>query len=376
MKQNRLLVGAGVLVALLVVAVLLVRNRASDDADTSAESNVARALPNIDKAQVDFLEIRRPNEAPIQLRKSGDNWRVVAPVDAPTDSTTVSAALDRLDEMEALRIAATRSENYARLEVDAEHAVRVIAKHGSTQLVDMWIGSSSGNTTMVRVEGQTNVLAVDGSLRFAFNKELKDWRDRVVTDFSADSVTRIAFQNENGHFEFAKNEGNWVPQAGTPAIERFSSNKVQQLVQSLARLRATDFGDAATTVETAGVAAPTAASITITLNDEDAGVSQLVLRRGATHGEGASEYFLVKEGDPVIYVVSSYVGNRMSPNVEALQDAPDAGAPAAPPAPPETGGMPGMPGMPGGGPGGPGGGSIPPEVMEQLRRQMQQQGAH
>lgn len=373
MKQNRLLIGAGVLVALIVVAVLMSRNRAADDGEASSSTNVASALPNLDKSQIDFLEIRRPNEAPIQLRKTGDTWRVAAPVDAATDSTTINAALDRLDEMEAIRVAATRRENYARLEVDAEHAIRVIVKRGATQLADFWIGTSSGNNTMVRVEGQTNVLAVEGSLRFAFNKELKDWRDRVVTDFSADSVTRVAFQNENGHFEFAKNEGNWVAQAGTPTIERFSTNKVQQIVQSLARLRATDFGDAGTTLEAAGVAAPNAASITLTLNDEDAGVSQIVLRRGAAHGDGASEYYLVKEGDPVVYVISSYVANRMAPNVEALQDPVDAGAPAAPPAAPEMGGMPGMPG--GGGPGGPGGGSIPPEVMEQLRRQMQQQGA-
>ncbi|MBK8172160.1 MAG: DUF4340 domain-containing protein [Sandaracinaceae bacterium] len=379
MKQNRLLFGLGFLVVLLGLAALMVRNRANDDAAPTVDASATRALPDVDKTRIDSLEIRRPNEAPIQLAKRGENWHVVAPVDAVADMATVNTALERLDEMEAVRVAASRAENYERLEVDAAHAVRVIAKSGSTQLADLWIGASSGNNTMVRVEGQTSVLAVDGALRFAFNKELKEWRDRAITDFNADSVTAVVFQNEHGRFEFAKQAGTWVPQAGTPAIERFASNKVQQIVQSLARLRATDFGAAEAGMEQIGVTAPTAASITLTMSD-DAGVSQIVLRRGAAHGDDNNEFYLVKEGSTVVYVVSSYAGNRMAPDVAALQDPPDSGVAAAPPAegPPGMPGMPpGMPpgmGMPGaGGPGGPGAGSIPPEVMEQLRRQMQQQ---
>lgn len=373
MKQNRLLIGGAVLVLLLAVSALMMRNRTAEDNGPNTDASAAHALPDLDKTQIDALEIRRPNQAPITLVKRGEEWRVTSPVEALADTANVGAALDRLDEMETVRVAATRRENYERLEVDDAHAVRVIARHGSTQLADLFIGTSSGDNTMVRVQGQTNVLAVSGSMRFAFNKELKEWRDRVVTDFNADSVSAVVFQNEHGRFEFAKQGGSWVPQAGTPAIERFSSSKVQQIVQSLARLRATDFGEAGMAVEAAGVAAPTAASITLTMSD-DAGVNQVVLRRGAAHGEGGNEFYLVKEGSPVIYVVSSYVGGRMAPDVVALQDPPDAGAPPPPPPGGEDpmGGMP--PGMMPGGPGGPGGAnSIPPEVMEQLRRQMAQQ---
>ncbi|MEM9731403.1 MAG: hypothetical protein AAF997_22710, partial [Myxococcota bacterium] len=75
--------------------------------------------------------------------------------------------------------------------------------------------------------------------------------------------------------------------------------------------------------------------------------------------EESSEYYLQRKGDPTIYLVSSYLANRLQPGPEAFERPPE---PAAPPTPQALPGQ--MPGQPN---------QLPPEVMQQLQQQLQQQ---
>src|SRR5690606_3011192 len=126
--------------------------------------------------------------------------------------------------------------------VDEAHGVRVIAKAGETTLGDLWLGSFGGGSTMVRPEGQDEVLAVSGSIKFAFNKPVKDWRNRRVVDVRPTDVTRVSFENADGTWRFERNaEDEWTLSEGQAEIERFGPAKVQSAVASLARMRAVDF---------------------------------------------------------------------------------------------------------------------------------------
>lgn len=389
-KKNRLWIAGGALVVLAALAVWIVQSKSSETAAADG-SGTEDALPDVDKSDITELEIRRPEADPVKLRRVEGAWRVVEPVDAVADETAVTTALEKLDELEVTGVAATLAANHERLEVDAAHAVRVIARKGSEVVADLLVGAYRGGNTMVRAEDQQQVYAVRGSIKYAFNKEVKEWRDRKVTDESADDVREVTFESANGTWRFVRNGDEWQPAEGQAAIERFSPAKVRSSLASLARMRASDFAAANVTPEAAGFGTPKA---TVTMVVERGGSQNaegeegeegqqqqppaerrtIVLRLGNAL-EGDREFYLRREGSDVTYVVSSFLAERMQPNAEAFQ-APEPGSepPAAAAGGDPHAGMPGMPGMPPGGPGGPGGGGqIPPEVMRQIQEQLAKQ---
>ncbi len=407
-QKNRLMIG---LVALLVIgggAIWAVRTRTGDSPVTTSGAASIEGFPAaIERDDISSIEITRPDESPVRLERGEDGWRVAAPVEARADQTSVDSALDKIHELALESIAARNASHHEELEVDAAHGIHVVARNGDEVLADLWIGLSRSGNTAVRVEGQDAVGMVDGSIRFAFSRDLKDWRDRSILDLEADEVREVAWAGPNGTFHFTRPmeaaappavepdvdageiapgepvPGEWtiadvsyVPapeateeDAGVPAaapvaqttIASFQASKVRTMVSTLARLRAADFGAADVTSAGAGF---TDASPRVTLTMADGQVA--VLRLGGAVPEAADQFYAMHEGDDTVFVVSRYHSVRINPTVAEFE------ASAAPPpsAPPEGG----MPEMNLEGLGGPGGGQLPPEIMRQIQQQMQQQG--
>ena len=270
-------------------------------------------------------------------------------------------------------------------------------------LADLWIGGTRSGNTAVRIGEEDAVGMVSGTIRFAFVRDLKDWRDRTITDVDATEVREVAWWGPNGTFRFSRpmstpeateenahpeptlgdwtlSEASYVPAAppvdpaapapATPpaplaavtTIENFQPTKVRTMVSTLARLRASDFAAADVTAATAGI---TEASPTVTLTvGEGATATTTTLHLGNANAE---QFYAMREGDSTIFLVSSMHASRIHPTVVEFQPS----ATPEPPAAPEGGGMPeGMQ------IGGEGGGEIPPEIMRQIQQQLQQQGAH
>lgn len=363
-KRYRLLIGGVVLLAMVGLTVWGVQTRTGE---TPTTDDARPTLPTIDRATITQLEVRRPeDEAPIRLVREGETWRLAAPLEAPAARTAIDTALDKLADLEVTRVAATQAANHARLEVDAEHAVRVTARAGDQTVIDFWVGAFRSGTTMVRLEGQDQVLAVRGSIKFAFNKDVRDWRDRAIVELEPDELREATFTQASGAFRFRRAEDAWEQvlegEPAPAAIERFSASRVGTNVSSLARLRASDFAADDVTVESAGLG-DDAARVTL-VSGEGESASTVLLRVGNEASEG--NRYVMREGDSTIYVVSRFMAERLVPDVAAFQE----------PEPGEGGDEPGEPpaGMPGMGMPGMGGGQIPPELMQQIQRQLQEQG--
>ncbi len=396
-EKNRLMIAGVAFVGLLAIAFFALKARedadgGGRDGETEEEEELPE-LPAIERDSITALEISRPADEEgaeresVRLEKDGDTWRVTQPLEAEADTTAVSTVLEKLENLEVTGIAATRAANHERLEVDEAGTIGVVVEQEGAEPVTLFIGAFSDQGTMVRLPDEERVLTVGGSIKYAFNKDLKDWRNRRVVDIPPTQVATVTFEStEGGTWSFQRNaDDEWAPVEDQEEIERFGANKVQSVVSSVARMRAVNFAAPEVDAAGAGMVEPTG---TVTLQyrpetegDEepaaDAPLQTVVLKVGGQR-EGAEEFYLQRDGDPTIYVISKYLADRMRPNAESFQT-PDGGEEPAAGGMPQ--GMPGMPGMPGGGPGGPGGQQIPPELMQQIQQQIQQQqraggGAH
>jgi hypothetical protein len=414
-KSSRLFIMGGVALALLGLTSWAVSTRTGDTEIVEEEPT----LPELERDAITALEIQLPasedDEAvTVRLAREGEDWRLMEPVEAAASSTAVSTALDKLTDLDVVGRAAREAQHHERLEVDEASGIRVIATTGGdSPALDMWVGAYRSGNTMVRVEGSDEVLMVQGSIKFAFNKRPRDWRDRGILQLTAAEVQEVEFQNERGHWLFrkgddegdddegegaanetaegeapAEGEGDddaeddtddeWrqvvleeAPEGREPTgpVENFEPAKVRTIVSSLARLRASDFAAPDATPESLGLDGSARVRM-VTGEGEDA--QTVVIRVGDEHEEG-NRYVMV-DGDDTIYVVSRFMAERLLVDEESFQPGDPEPAAGGPP-----GGMPGMPGgmpgMPGHGGGGPGGGQIPPEVMRQLQQQLQAEQA-
>jgi hypothetical protein len=369
-KKHRMLIGSVLLLGLVATLVTLQKRR---DAEYAAGAETEESpLPAIVRNTITSVEIRRPEQPVVRLEKSGELFRVAAPVTSPADVANVSSLLDKLVGLEFVSIASRSRSSHVALEVDAAHSIHVIAKAGNRTAIDLHIGVYRGGHTMVRLEGSNDVLAVSGSVRFAFARELHEWRDRAVTEITPADVRIVTFASDAGTFRFERNaDGEFVPAAGQAAIPRYDATKVDGIVTSLARLRATDFGMGAGPLATFATPRSTVTLHVQRTAGEDGGVGEaedVVLLLGGAREE-TNDVYVQRQGNPTVFVGPGFLSDRMRPTAAAFQaDIPtDAGVPAAPE--PDPNAMPTE--MLGGGAGG---GQIPPEVLRQLMQQAQQQG--
>ncbi|HEY2736186.1 MAG TPA: DUF4340 domain-containing protein [Polyangiales bacterium] len=331
MAANKILTGFVVLAALLAITVWQFHARETED---DRPSDVSVKLPKIKKDDVDQLSIAAPDKPVIVLKKTDKLWNLVEPLKSAADQSAVDAALAKLDELEVTGVAATKADNYEALEVTDKKATHVIAKQGDKVLADLLIGTYRGGNTMVREPKATNVATVKSSIRYAFDKDIKDWRDRLVVEATPDQVKAIAFDDSSGSFHFVREDKAWKQAPGEKPLPNFDGAKVNSLVGTATNLHAVDFATSDVTADAAGVGAKPIGVVTLTTAG-DAGEQQIVLHVGQKHGDG---YYLAREGKDSIFIVSDFAGGRLTPSPEKFakdkeQPKSAAAAPSGPGAP-------------------------------------------
>jgi hypothetical protein len=314
MSQNRL---GTAIVVLLALGGLTFYQLSTREAEDKAAPQASVTLPKLKRDAIDELSVSGGDQPAVRLVKKGSEWRLAEPLDAKGDEDAISTALDKLVELEVTGVAATKAKNHERLEVDEKKGLRVTARGAGKTLLDGYIGSYQTGNTMFRSHGQDAVASVRGSIRYAFAKATREWRDRTINKLEMKALKEIDFASKNGNFRFAHEGDTWkqILSAGQKGIERFDEKKVPGIVSAVLDLSATDFADANVTQEQAGLTAG-AATVTVTTTSE-AGSQQIRFKIGGTKDK---DYYLVREGVDTIFVVSSWVGDRLMPKDELFAE--------------------------------------------------------
>lgn len=387
MKMQRLAIAAVVLATLVVLLVVLAQKREQSSRSVLVER--VGELPDIAGEKLTEIKITSPKNGVVVLSKQDDSWRVTVPLDSDVDTSAVDSLVEKLDGLETSGIAASNPENHELLGVTEAKAVQVEAKAGSEAVAHLLVGEYRGGATMVRLAGEDAVVSVRGSLTYAFDKPVKNWRRRQVTNIETDNVEKAVFVNGKRTYTFLnKGERKWERDPSEKTIKDLASSSVRLFVQSIANLRAVDFAEPELTLEAAGIG-PEAPSVTLAYREkvekpetEDAGKAEekaegeaeeeqpaepelgplltTVLRLGKETKGGSGNFYVARDGDPVIYTIAKYTSERFAPTDDKFVEK------EAPPTPPSAGmGL-----------GGPVGGQpqIDPAMMAKIRQQMAAQG--
>lgn len=314
MSGNKLLLAILTLAALAAITVWQFNAR---DIEDKRAPEVSVKLPKLKKDDIDELSIAAPEKKAVLLKKSDETWKLVEPLKTGADQSAVDTALAKLEELEVIGVAATKPENFEKLEVTEGKAVHVVAKKEGKPVADLLIGTYRSGNTMVREANGTTVASVKGSIKYAFEKELKDWRDRAIAEVTSEQVKSIKFENKGGTFTFIKEGDVWKQAPGDKVLPQFESGKIVSLVGTATTMRAQDFAGDEITREAAGLAPTPQSTVTLTTGG-DAGEQQVVVHVGHKV-PNTDNYYLTREGKESLFIVSDFAGSRMSSTPDKFQ---------------------------------------------------------
>jgi hypothetical protein len=259
-----------ILVVLLGVTLFKLQSEQTSDTGPVTERVT---LPKVAKDAIDAIEVSVPKGEAARLEKRGDVWWVVKPVQTEADQAVVDTALNKIAELEVTGTAATKEANHARLEVDDAQAIHVVAQGGGKTLIDFRLGAYRSGNTMIRESGKAPTATVKGSIKYAFERSVRDWRNRAILKDDSAAFSEASFESPNGTFKFVRDGEAWKPADGQAPIPEFDAGSVRMLIASAANLRAADFPRADVTAEQANVGANAPAKITL-LKASDAGTER------------------------------------------------------------------------------------------------------
>jgi hypothetical protein len=286
------------------------------------------SLTNGDKPEIVLQKVAGPAGAPAGDAGATDGkWELTAPVKAEANAQAVKDLLANLKELKVDSKLRLKLDDDVRKDkqLDAAHAVHVVAYKGADKKIDESFGKSGSAGQLMVASGQPDaVWAVKGYSAYLYTKEPKDFRNKEILKFDEANVAQVTIHGDHGELSFTKGD-KWAGTADHKPIARFDEEKVKDMLRAYRGLNADDFGDDKSGADT-GLDKPEA-TVTVQLKD-GAGSYELAIGKPAA---GTNRWAKRADRDQV-YQITSFAADWATTGESKFQSAADAGAPKPGPA--------------------------------------------
>ncbi len=263
--------------------------------------------PPADDASPAAANAPAPEYEVIYLKKTGDSWSLVKPLQDTADKTAVTSMLNTFATTKQDRVV---EENPKSLETFglAHPLLKLTAKKDSSDKgVTVFIGRNTPveYNAYARVDGQTPVYRVPRTLRSAFDKPLKDYRNKEILGLSRADVLEAEIQTPSENYILKRptpDKEEWTLARDLIPADTTEWNKT---LNALVELKATDFAsESATNLAQYGLAKP-ARKISIAQKE---GGKKTVLSLGKV----GDKVFAKRDDKPIIYEVDKSTIDKVS----------------------------------------------------------------
>ncbi len=251
----------------------------------------------------------------ILLRKTGDVWRLVEPLEAPADEITVKNLLNTIAECEVKR----ELENGGDLKqfgLDPPF-VTLHVKLKDRELPAVAVGKNTpvGFSAYIQRSDDKKVRLTTSAFRAGLDKQVKDVRDKAILNFTDDEVQRFSLVRSDGTISLSRKDGQWVIEQ--PGHYPADGPTVRSFLSTLRSMRATDFpDDQPTNLSPYGLDQPRL-RVVLFLGKDQAEKHVLL---GAENPEKKNEIYVQTSGLPTIYSVSDWVWRDLNKNLTDFRD--------------------------------------------------------
>lgn len=177
------------------------------------ESNVDGRALRLDTARISEIALRtRNNDVEVRLLRQAEGWKAAKPdVSVDADPYAVKSVLRTLAGLKSERIVTRNEDKWNDYGVGDSVTVTIKAYDAGNEIADYIIGNERSGKTYIRQAKKSEVFAVDGMIRTAFNKDFDDFRNRAFLRVEPERVVRVTFNypSDSG-FVVSRKDGAWM----------------------------------------------------------------------------------------------------------------------------------------------------------------------
>jgi hypothetical protein len=229
-----------VLLAAVGAVVLFTRDRAAKTEETTEAPRQAKVL-GIDSAKVAKLLITPGNDKPIVLERSGADWRISEPVNAPADPAAAATLVDALANLQSLGDVETSAAASSATGLDhPRFKAQLTTTDGKSSTLLVGEPQATGRGLYVQREGDKAAQIVDAGLLEQLDKPAMDFRRKKLFDVATPQVQQLQIQQgDAAAIALQKKGADWEMTA--PREMPADESEVSDLAAAVTTLQASKF---------------------------------------------------------------------------------------------------------------------------------------
>jgi Domain of unknown function (DUF4340) len=190
----------------------------------------------VETATIEELEVKAASGERTVLKKAGDAWRIVEPLEAKADEGEATGIVTNLASLDIQRVVDEKATDLAQYGLAPPRVEVGFKKAGQAEASRLLLGdtNATGGELYAKLPGSPRVFLVSSFLQSTFNKGTFDLRDKTILSFDPANVDTLEIVTNDQRLAFAKTGGLWA--LTSPVAARADQGQVQGAVGSLQTL--------------------------------------------------------------------------------------------------------------------------------------------
>jgi hypothetical protein len=308
-----------ILLVIVVAMALWIKFYESKKPNTEERKRLAGNVVNFEEENLEGIVILNGDDR-IELRKSGDKWRLEAPIKDQADSSLVDALVAALGSWQKDQTIPEEEieKDKGRLEeYDLEKPKLRVKLLGKEMPPEILFGKDAAleGKMYVRLENSKDSFLVSQRVKTNVTKKAEEFRDRKLTDLSTLQVNRVALKTPAGEMELQKQGENW--EITRPLRARADNQKVADLISQVTAARIQQFvAEAGGDLQPYGLTEPRGS---ITLFKQDGNEGQ-TLQIGGTPPEQQDQVYVRFSARNFVYTLPKKIEEVLNTKPADLRD--------------------------------------------------------
>ena len=249
----------------------------------------------------------------IVLKKTGEDWRLTKPLDAPADPVAAKNLVNAIAEAEVKKTLDDASD-LGQYGLDQPFA-KVSVKLKDKELPTILVGKTTpvGYSAYAKKADEPKVLLTTSAFRSGMDKQPKDLRDKTILNFADNEVRKLDIHGEGKDLTLVQKDDHWTIEHPGPYAA--DATAMRSFLSTLRSLRAVDFpSDQPTDLSTYGLDNPRL-KVTLYLGKDNA-QKDLLIGKDTDN----KQLYVQGSGQPTVYTVSDWILRDLNKNLADFRD--------------------------------------------------------
>jgi hypothetical protein len=232
------------LVLFVVLAGLLGYIYYSDSDEAGSDEKKEQAFTSVTAGDIEEIEVKAADGETSRVRKAGEKWNLVAPVQTAADETEVNAMTSSLAALDIQRVVDENPSDLKQYGLEPARMEVAFRQKGDKEDRRILLGDKTptGGDLYASLPGQKRVFLVASLHDATFNKNTFALRDKAILSLERDKVDRVEIAAGERSVTLAKSGTEWKIEkpiaaradfaAIEGALERLASGRMQGIVNA------------------------------------------------------------------------------------------------------------------------------------------------